>query len=164
MNYFLGQINIVVSFFILISLFYFLKNSLRYDILGCLFLGLGIAFKPSLMLLLPFILLLNYNRQTNKMEFQFKRTIIRLFGTILPIILSGLLFAIYPVLIIVSVNGYSDASFIFFLLLSLYLFMKSLEKEGIDISKWSDLTTQKGPKGALIEIENVKEKRVLSIE
>ncbi len=34
MNYFLGQINILVSFFILISLYYFLKDSLKYDLLG----------------------------------------------------------------------------------------------------------------------------------
>lgn len=44
---------------------------------------------------------------------------------------AALLFAVYPVLIIVSVQGYSDAPFIFFLLLSLYLFMKSLTKESI---------------------------------
>lgn len=99
MNYFLGQINIIVSFFILISLFYFLKDSLKFDLLGGLFLGLGISFKPSLVLLLPFILLLNYNRETKKLEFQFKRTIIRLFGSIFPIILSGLFFVIYPEMI-----------------------------------------------------------------
>ena len=99
LNYFLGQINIVVSFFILISLFYFLKDSLRYDLVGGLFLGLGISFKPSLILLLPFIILLNYNRETKKLEFQFKRTIIRLFGSIFPIIISGLFFVIYPEMI-----------------------------------------------------------------
>ncbi|MCK4779446.1 MAG: DUF2029 domain-containing protein, partial [Candidatus Lokiarchaeota archaeon] len=96
MNYFLGQINIVVSFFILISLFYFLKDSLKFDLLGGLFLGLGISFKPSLLLLLPFIILLKYNKETKKLEFQFKRTILRLLGSIFPIILSGLFFIIYP--------------------------------------------------------------------
>ncbi len=44
---------------------------------------------------------------------------------------SALLFAVYPVLIIVSVQGYPDASFIFFLLFSLYSFMKFLKKESI---------------------------------
>ncbi|MFX1591031.1 MAG: glycosyltransferase 87 family protein, partial [Promethearchaeota archaeon] len=99
MNYFLGQINIVVSFFILISLFYLLKDSLGYDLLGGLFLGLGISFKPSLVLLLPFILLLNYTRETKKFEFHFKRTVIRLFGSFFPIIISGLFFAIFPEMI-----------------------------------------------------------------
>lgn len=44
---------------------------------------------------------------------------------------SALLFAVYPILIIVSVQGYADASFIFFLLLSLYLFIKFLNNEGV---------------------------------
>lgn len=40
----------------------------------------------------------------------------------------------------------------------------SLEKEGIDIGKLSELTTKKGPKGTLIEIETIKEKLVISID
>ena len=40
----------------------------------------------------------------------------------------------------------------------------SLEKEGIDIGKLSELTTKKSPKGTLIEIETAKEKLVISIE
>ena len=41
---------------------------------------------------------------------------------------------------------------------------QSLDKEGIDIGKLSDLATKKGPKGTLIEIENLKEKLVISID
>ena len=96
MNYFLGQINSVVSFFILISLYYFLKDNLKYDLLGGLFLGLGISFKPSLILLLPFIILLSYKRETKKFELHFKRTISRLLGSIFVISLSGLFFLFYP--------------------------------------------------------------------
>ena len=40
----------------------------------------------------------------------------------------------------------------------------SLEKEGIDIGKLSELTTKKSPKGTLIEIETAKEKLIISIE
>ena len=96
MNYFLGQINVLVTFFILTSLFYFLKENLKYDFLGGIFLGLGILIKPSLVLILPFIIFLNYNRENKRLEIQFKRTIIRLFGSIILIILSGLFFIIYP--------------------------------------------------------------------
>ncbi len=96
MNYFLGQTNVVVSFFILTSLFFFLKDNLKFDFLGGISLGLGILFKPSLALLLPFIIFLNYDRETKKLEFQFKRTILRLLGPIILIILSGLFFIIYP--------------------------------------------------------------------
>ncbi len=62
MNYFLGQINILVSFFILLSLLYFLKKGIKNDFLGGLFLGFGILFKPTLILILPFVILLYYNK------------------------------------------------------------------------------------------------------
>ncbi len=39
-----------------------------------------------------------------------------------------------------------------------------LEKEGIDISKLSELVGKKGPKGTLIEIETIKEKLLISID
>ncbi len=96
MNYFLGQINILVSFFILISLYYFLKGSIKYDLLGGLFLGLGISFKPSLILLLPFIILLSYNKETKKFEMPFKRMVSRLIGSIILILFSGLFFLVLP--------------------------------------------------------------------
>ncbi len=99
MNYFLGQINVLVSFFILTSLFFFLKDSVKFDFLGGISLGLGILFKPSLALLLPFIIFLNYDVKVKKMVFQFKRTILRLFGSIFLIILSGLFFIFHPKMI-----------------------------------------------------------------
>ena len=40
----------------------------------------------------------------------------------------------------------------------------TLEKEGIDIGKLSDLTGKSISKGALIEIESGKEKLVISVE
>jgi len=41
---------------------------------------------------------------------------------------------------------------------------QSLEKEGIDIGKLSELSAKKGPKGTLIEIESAKEKLVIAID
>lgn len=46
---------------------------------------------------------------------------------------AALLFAIYPVIILVSVQGYSDAPFIFFILLSIYIFILSLRTDKIMI-------------------------------
>jgi len=40
----------------------------------------------------------------------------------------------------------------------------SLEREGIDLSELSVLFAKQGPKGTLIEIENVNERIVISIE
>jgi 4-amino-4-deoxy-L-arabinose transferase-like glycosyltransferase len=44
---------------------------------------------------------------------------------------AALLFAVYPVIILVSVQGYSDALFIMFLLLSIYIFFWSLETDNL---------------------------------
>jgi len=96
MNYFLGQINVIVSFFVLTSLFYFLKDTVKFNFLGGISLGLGILFKPSLVIILPFILCLNYDLEAKKWAFEFKKTMLRLFGPIFLIILSGLFFIIYP--------------------------------------------------------------------
>lgn len=41
---------------------------------------------------------------------------------------AALVFAIYPTILIVSVQGYSDAPFFFFLLLSIYLFIVALKR------------------------------------
>lgn len=96
MNYFLGQVNLLTSVFILASLFYFLKERRSYDYLGGLLLGFGILVKPTLILILPFIIALSYNRETRKFTFKFKQTIIRLSGSIILIVISGFFFLIYP--------------------------------------------------------------------
>jgi hypothetical protein len=96
MNYFLGQINIIVCVFVLSSLFYFLKGSLKDEFIGGFLLGLGILIRPTLILLLPFLLILNYNRKNKRIVFNLKRTVIRLLGSIILIISSGIYFIIYP--------------------------------------------------------------------
>lgn len=96
MNYFLGQINILVTFFTLASVFYFLKGGTKNDLLGGFLLGFGILFKPTLILLLTFIIPLNYHRNSKKIHFGVKQTILRFSGTITLLIISGLFFLIYP--------------------------------------------------------------------
>jgi len=96
MNYFLGQINTLVSFFILSSLLYFLKDGIKNDFLGGLLLGIGILIKPTLILILPFILFLNYNRENRKLTFQFKKSFIRLLGPLILMTISGFYFLVYP--------------------------------------------------------------------
>ncbi len=96
MNYFLGQINILVSFFILLSLLYFLKKGIKNDFLGGLFLGFGILLKPTLILILPFVILLNYNKENKRYDFDFKRSIIRLLGPIVLLMSSWIYFLLFP--------------------------------------------------------------------
>jgi hypothetical protein len=96
MNYFLGQINIIVSIFILSSLFFFLKGNFKNDFIGGLLLGLGIMIRPTLILLIPFLLVFNYNRNSKRFTLKIKQTLIRLLGSIILIMLSGIYFIIDP--------------------------------------------------------------------
>ncbi len=96
MNYFLGQINIIVAVFILSSLYYFLKGGFRNDLIGGFLLGLGILVRPTLILIIPFIIILNYNRENKKFTLNLKNSAVRLFGSIILIMLSGIYFIIYP--------------------------------------------------------------------
>ncbi|MFX0082026.1 MAG: glycosyltransferase 87 family protein [Candidatus Hodarchaeota archaeon] len=96
MNYFLGQINILVSFFILASLFYFLKGGNRNDFIGGLLLGFGILIKPTLILIIPFLIPLQYIKERKKYSIPLNQTILRLVGPIILIAISGLFFLVFP--------------------------------------------------------------------
>jgi len=96
MNYFLGQINVMVTLFVLSSLYCFLKGGNKYDLIGGFLIGLGILLKPTLILLLPFLIYLNYGKETKKLSFKFKKTVIRLLGSIVLVGISGLYFIIFP--------------------------------------------------------------------
>jgi hypothetical protein len=96
MNYFLGQINILVTFFILASVFYFLKGGTKNDLLGGFLLGSAILFKPTLFLILTFIIPLTYNRNSKRLLFGLKQTILRFTGTLVLLVISGIFFLIYP--------------------------------------------------------------------
>ncbi|MFX1411102.1 MAG: glycosyltransferase 87 family protein [Promethearchaeota archaeon] len=107
MNYFLGQINTLVSFFILYSVFCFLKNGNKNNFFGGLMLGLGILIKPTLLLLIPFVIPLHYSKNSKKFVFHFKTSFIRLFGIIILLFVSSIYFFISPKLL----EGFMDVNF-----------------------------------------------------
>jgi len=96
MNYFLGQINVIVTVFVLSSLYCFLKNKSKYDLLGGFLIGFGIQLKPTLIFILPFLLVLNYSKETKKFNFKIKKTLMRLIGPIVLVLISGSYFLIFP--------------------------------------------------------------------
>ncbi len=96
MNYFLGQINLIVLFFILSSLLYFLKGGIKNDLIGGFLVGLGLSIRPTLILIIPFLIVLNYNKETKKIIFRAKKTVIRLLGPTILILISSIYFFIYP--------------------------------------------------------------------
>jgi hypothetical protein len=97
-NYILGQINLYVTYFILLSLYIFLKyNELRWQFIGSFILGLSIILKPTALFMIPFLLIINFDfKSRKKLTIDFSRTIIRLVGAILPLSLNIVLFLMYP--------------------------------------------------------------------
>ncbi|MHA2282371.1 MAG: glycosyltransferase family 87 protein [Promethearchaeota archaeon] len=96
MNYFLGQINVIVTVFILSSLYCFLKDDNKYDLLGGFLIGFAIQLKPTLIFILPFLIYLNYSKETRKFTFKIKKTLVRLLGSIILVMISGLYFLVFP--------------------------------------------------------------------
>ncbi len=107
MNYFLGQINTLVSIFILTSVFYFLKGDDKSNFIGGLMLGFAILIKPTLILLIPFILPVYYSKTTKKIDFQFKTTFIRLSGILILMLISSIYFIVSPGLL----EGFIEVNF-----------------------------------------------------
>ena len=107
MNYALGQINNLITVFLLLALYFFLKNSLIYEFLGGILIGISISIKPLAIFIIPFIIIINWNRKNKKLKIDLKRSSFRLFGVIIPILVSVLFFILYPTLW----QGFVDINF-----------------------------------------------------
>lgn len=99
-NYILGQINLYITLLILISIFIFLKyKDLRYNLIASIILGCTTILKPITLFIIPFILLIRINLNAKKVEFDWKKNFVRIFGAFLPILLNFVLFFIFPSLL-----------------------------------------------------------------
>ena len=107
-NYVLGQINLYVTLFILLSLFIFIKHSdIKWQLIASIILGISIIIKPTTIFMIPFIILIGYDYEKKKIKLEFTKSFIRLLGVILPLLLNLILFLIYPNLL----NGFLTANF-----------------------------------------------------
>ena len=99
-NYILGQINLYITFLILLSLFLFLKyHSLKSDFISSVILGISIIIKPITIFMIPFLLVINFNYKTRKFENSLLRSAIRIIGVTLPLSLNIFFFLLYPPLL-----------------------------------------------------------------
>jgi len=99
-NYVLGQINLYCCLFILLSLYVFLKySSLKWDFIGSIILGISILIKPIAILMIPFLVAIRYDFVAKKISFELKRSIVRVSGILLPLIINIIPFLLYPSLI-----------------------------------------------------------------
>jgi len=107
-NFILGQINLYVTLFILLSLFIFIKYSdIKWQLTASVILGISIIIKPTTMFMIPFIILLGYDYEKKKIKLEFAKSFLRLLGVMLPLLLNLILFFIYPNLL----NGFIATNF-----------------------------------------------------
>ena len=108
-NYILGQINLYVTLLILISfLIYFKYDRNRWQFIASLLLGISIIIKPITIFMIPFIILIRYDYNMKKLNLEFKKTILRIVGVLLPLSLNIFIFLILPSLL----KGFIEVNFI----------------------------------------------------
>jgi hypothetical protein len=97
-NYLLGQINQIITLFILTSLYIFLKyDNLKYHFLGGLILGTSILIKPTAIMMIPFLIVINQKlSKSRKIHINFLKSALRIIGAVLPASLNIILFLAYP--------------------------------------------------------------------
>jgi hypothetical protein len=99
LNYIYGQINLFVTLFMLVALYIFLKyEELKWQLIGSIILGISIIIKPTAFFLIPFLVILKFDLEQKKFKLNFKTSLVRLMGVILPVLLNFILFLIYPLL------------------------------------------------------------------
>ncbi|MFX1573893.1 MAG: glycosyltransferase family 87 protein [Promethearchaeota archaeon] len=97
LNFILGQINLYITLFILVSLFIFLKyNEIKWQFIGSLILGISIIIKPTTIFLIPFLIIINFNREERKLKIDLSRSVIRIIGIITPVLMNIIFFLSYP--------------------------------------------------------------------
>jgi len=107
-NYAMGQINSLVSMFLLISLYIFLKyDKIEWNLLGGLFVGVSINIKPITIFIIPFLISFRIisKRELNKKEIT--RSMARIIGAILPLLINIPLFLTTPELL----SGFLEINF-----------------------------------------------------
>ncbi|MFX1469763.1 MAG: glycosyltransferase 87 family protein [Promethearchaeota archaeon] len=107
-NYVLGQTNLYIVLLILISLFLFLKHEeIKWNLLASFILGVSITIKPTVFLLIPFLMIFKFDLKKKEIKVDFLKSIIRFIGVVLPIFLNFIFFVLYPPLW----EGFLDTNF-----------------------------------------------------
>ncbi|MFX0142987.1 MAG: glycosyltransferase family 87 protein [Candidatus Hodarchaeota archaeon] len=97
LNYIYGQINLYITFFIILSLYIFLKyKDLKWEFAASLILGISIIIKPTAFLLIPFLIAINFNIENKKFRLELLRSLTRIIGVLIPVLLNFIPFLLYP--------------------------------------------------------------------
>ncbi|MFX1237422.1 MAG: glycosyltransferase family 87 protein [Promethearchaeota archaeon] len=107
-NYVLGQINLIVSVLVLSSLYILLKyDNLKWQLIGSVILGITVIVKPITIFILPFLILMKFNKTTKKFHLDLKLSLIRIIGFLIPVSLNIFFFITIPRLF----NGFWETNF-----------------------------------------------------
>lgn len=99
-NYILGQINLYVTLLILISLLIFLKyDQIKWQFIASLILGISIIVKPITIIMIPFLIAINYDFKKEILNVKLFNTLMRILGVLLPLSLNLIIFLIHPSLL-----------------------------------------------------------------
>lgn len=104
-NYAMGQVNSLVSIFLLWSLYIFLKRSkLEWNFLAGVLLGISINLKPITIFIIPFLISFSFFSKSRINKSEFVLSLIRMLGAFVPILLNFFLFLIVPELMTGFIN------------------------------------------------------------
>ncbi|MFX0105630.1 MAG: glycosyltransferase 87 family protein [Candidatus Hodarchaeota archaeon] len=100
LNYILGQINLYITFFILLSFLIFLKKEgFIWELIGSIILGISIILKPTALFIIPFLLIIHFDLKEKKLKIDYSKSLVRLIGVLLPVASNFIPFFIYPQLL-----------------------------------------------------------------
>ncbi|MFO8019755.1 MAG: glycosyltransferase family 87 protein [Promethearchaeia archaeon] len=96
-NYVLGQINLFVTTLMLLSLYIFLKyDDMLWNLKGALTLGASFVIKPTLIFIVPFLAVIKLNSGNKKCNINIKTSLIRILGSLVPLLSNLILFILIP--------------------------------------------------------------------
>jgi len=108
-NYAMGQINSLVSMFLLISLYIFLKyESIKWNFIAGILIGVSINIKPITIFVIPFLISFSIISKSQFNKKEITHTLVRILGVFLPIILNIPLFLLIPELL----TGFLEINFV----------------------------------------------------
>jgi len=97
LNFILGQINLYISLFILVSLYIFLRfDNIKWQFTASLILGISIVIKPTTFFMIPFLFIINFDRVNKKLKLELFKSFIRIIGVMTPVSLNIFFFLMYP--------------------------------------------------------------------
>jgi len=104
-NYAMGQVNSLVSIFLLWSLYIFLKyDKIKWNFFAGILVGVSINLKPITIFIIPFLISFSIISKSQINKTEITRSITRVFGAFIPILLNFPLFLIIPELLTGFIN------------------------------------------------------------